>query len=186
LKSDQIPNSDKTVRGADAGANTQDSKAVNDEAAQAASTPEVAPTSNEGAAEHADKSAAMTESSSEATLRLPEAETPDTPLLTLSPPKTPTPVSGDILLPMIIFSVVKANPHQLVSHLLYTQRYRNKSFGGEESYCLINLMAVVEFLENVDLAALGLKDSESKILRYVPMIVRIDCFSLNCFFLSFI
>ena len=27
-------------------------------------------------------------------------------------------------------------------------------------------MAVVEFLENVDLAALGLKDSESKVLRY--------------------
>ncbi|KAG6902479.1 hypothetical protein C0995_016056 [Termitomyces sp. Mi166 len=75
-------------------------------------------------------------------------------------PAEPTPVSGDVLLPMIIFSVVKANPPHLVSSLLYTQRYRNQSIGGEESYCLVNLMAVAEFLENVDLAALGLGDSD--------------------------
>ena len=31
--------------------------------------------------------------------------------------------------------------------------------GGEEGFCLINLLAAVEFLENVDLAALGLGDS---------------------------
>ncbi|KAG6884291.1 hypothetical protein C0993_012436 [Termitomyces sp. T159_Od127] len=81
-----------------------------------------------------------------------------TPSLTTS--TKPTPVSGDVLLPMIIFSVVKANPPHLVSSLLYTQRYRNQSIGGEESYCLVNLMAVAEFLENVDLAALGLGDSD--------------------------
>ncbi|KAF4569894.1 hypothetical protein EYR36_009696 [Pleurotus pulmonarius] len=74
------------------------------------------------------------------------------------PRKEPTPVSGDVLLPMVIFSVVKANPPHLVSHLLFTQRFRNQSVGGEESYCLINLLAVAEFLENVDLAALGLND----------------------------
>ena len=84
-----------------------------------------------------------------------------------APPPTSSPVSGDVLLPFLIFSVVKANPHRLVSHLLYTQRFRNQSFGGEESYCLINLMAVAEFLENVDLGALGLGDSERKVLRYV-------------------
>lgn len=90
----------------------------------------------------------------------------ETPLLTVSPPpKEPTPVSGDVLLPLLIFAVVKSNPPQLVSHLLYTQRFRNRSVGGEESYCLVNLMAVVEFLENVDLAALGLKESESKVMR---------------------
>ena len=96
----------------------------------------------------------------------------ETPLLSDAPakpdpPKQTTQVSGDILLPLIIFSVVKSNPPQLVSHLLYTQRFRNRSFGGEESYCLINLIAVVEFLENVDLGALGLKDSEKKIMRFV-------------------
>ena len=100
----------------------------------------------------------------------PIAAAIDTPLLTVSPPKTPTPVSGDILLPLIIFSVVKANPPQLVSHLLYTQRFRNQSFGGEESYCLVNLMAVVEFLENVDLGALCLKESEKKVTRFVQSV----------------
>ncbi|KAF8141862.1 hypothetical protein EV363DRAFT_35915 [Boletus edulis] len=77
---------------------------------------------------------------------------------------TSSPVSGDVLLPILIFSVVKANPSKLVSHLLFTQRFRNQAFGGEESYCLINLMAVAEFLENVDLGALGLGESEKKVL----------------------
>ncbi|KAF5316222.1 hypothetical protein D9619_006641 [Psilocybe cf. subviscida] len=80
-----------------------------------------------------------------------------------SAPKEPTPVSGDVLLPMIIFSVVKSNPPHLVSNLLYTQRFRNQSIGGEESYCLINLLAVAEFLENVDMTSLGLGDS-SKVM----------------------
>ena len=99
--------------------------------------------------------------------KLSPADESDAPMLSMSPqpPKKPTPVSGDILLPLIIFSVVKANPPQLVSHLLFTQRFRNQTFGGEESYCLINLMAVVEFLENVDLGALGLKESEKKVQR---------------------
>ena len=57
----------------------------------------------------------------------------------------------------MIYSVVKSNPPRLLSHLLYTQRFRNESFGGEESYCLINLLAAAEFLENVDLGALGLQ-----------------------------
>ena len=81
-------------------------------------------------------------------------------------PKGPTPVSGDVLLPLIIFSVVKCNPPHLVSNLLFTQRFRNQSVGGKESYCLINLMAVAEFLENVDMAGLGLEDSE-KVMRCV-------------------
>lgn len=85
----------------------------------------------------------------------------------------PTPVSGDILLPLIIFAVVKANPPRLVSHLLYAQRFRNQGVGGEESYCLINLMAVAEFLENVDLEALGLGDSEKKVLRYAEMFLSV-------------
>ncbi|KAI0313200.1 hypothetical protein OF83DRAFT_1065909 [Amylostereum chailletii] len=51
----------------------------------------------------------------------------------------------------------------LVSHLLYTQRFRNRRVGGEESYCLVNLMAVADFLENVDLKALGLGESEKEV-----------------------
>ncbi|KAJ7248176.1 hypothetical protein B0H12DRAFT_1124170 [Mycena haematopus] len=71
----------------------------------------------------------------------------------------PTPVSSDVLLPLIIFAVVKSNPPRLVSHLLFTQRFRVTPSGiaqGEEAFCLVNLMAVAEFLENVDLEALGL------------------------------
>ena len=68
----------------------------------------------------------------------------------------------------MIFAVVKANPPHLVSHLLFTQRFRReRAAGGEEGYCLINLMAVAEFLENVDLAALGLGDSEKMVIRRV-------------------
>jgi hypothetical protein len=80
---------------------------------------------------------------------------------------SPTPVSGDIILPLMIFAVVKANPSHFVSHLLYTQRFRNQRVGGEESYCLVNLMAVADFLENVDLKALGLGESEKKVMRLV-------------------
>jgi Vacuolar sorting protein 9 (VPS9) domain len=79
---------------------------------------------------------------------------------------SPTPVSGDIILPLMIFAVVKANPSHFVSHLLYTQRFRNQRVGGEESYCLVNLMAVADFLENVDLTALGLGESEKKVMRF--------------------
>lgn len=102
------------------------------------------------------------------------------PRLTISPPppSSPTPVSGDVILPLMIYAAVKANPPHLVSHLLFTQRFRNQSVGGEESYCLINLMAVAEFLENVDLAALGLGESESSVIRCVPCSSLWLCFSL--------
>lgn len=77
-----------------------------------------------------------------------------------------TTVNSDVLLPIIIFSVVKANPVNLVSHLLYVQRYRSRKVGGEESFCLINFLAVVEFLEHVDLQALGLGPAD-RVLRLV-------------------
>ncbi|KAG7092789.1 hypothetical protein E1B28_009110 [Marasmius oreades] len=59
-------------------------------------------------------------------------------------------LSLDTLMPLLILSVVKANPPHLISHLLYTQRFRNRSFGGEEAYCLVNLMAVAEFIGALD------------------------------------
>ncbi|KAJ6614678.1 hypothetical protein B0H10DRAFT_2044325 [Mycena sp. CBHHK59/15] len=93
---------------------------------------------------------------------LPPSFTDDMPSETSpAPPSLPTPVSSDVLLPLIIFAVVKSNPPRLVSHLLYTQRFHVMPSGiaqGEEAFCLVNLMAVAEFLENVDLEALGLGD----------------------------
>ncbi|EAU84140.2 hypothetical protein CC1G_08681 [Coprinopsis cinerea okayama7 len=73
-------------------------------------------------------------------------------------PSEPTPISGDTLFPLLIFSVVCSNPPNLFSNLYFVQRYRvpSSTRTGEESYCLINLMAVAEFLVNVDLESLGL------------------------------
>ncbi|KAJ7768683.1 hypothetical protein DFH07DRAFT_902521 [Mycena maculata] len=105
---------------------------------------------------------------------LPPSYTTDAPTETSPPLSTPTPVSSDVLLPLIIFAVVKSNPPRLVSHLLYTQRFRVTPSGiaqGEEAFCLVNLMAVAEFLENVDLEALGLGDGG---IRWVGF------FSLHC------
>jgi hypothetical protein len=92
-----------------------------------------------------------------------------------SPSPTPAAQEGsgsasgaDLLLPLIIFAVVRSNPPQLVSHLLYIQRYRpTLCFSGEGSYALVNLTAVVDFLENVNLGSLGLA-GEGKVLRCVP------------------
>lgn len=84
-----------------------------------------------------------------------------------NPPREETPISLDVLFPLLIFSVVKSNPPHLVSHVLYTQRYRHRHANGEENYCLINLMAVIEFLENVDLKSLGLGQEGGRVLRLV-------------------
>jgi hypothetical protein len=92
---------------------------------------------------------------------------PGSPLLTISPPpeRTPTAVSSDTLLPLLIYAVVKRAPERLVSHLLFIQRCRNRAFGGEEAFCLVNLLAVADFVENVDLAALGLAGAKEQVPR---------------------
>ncbi|KAG0314962.1 hypothetical protein BGZ99_007762 [Dissophora globulifera] len=65
--------------------------------------------------------------------------------------------SADVLLPLLIFSVVKSNPPMLISTLRYIQRFKvQDQLTGELSYCLTNMMAVVSFLETLDPKALGL------------------------------
>lgn len=74
--------------------------------------------------------------------------------------------SADLILPILIYSVVQANPQQLASHLAFIQRFRAESlFKGEGQYCLVNAQAVLEFLLTVDLSALGL--SNDRILSWV-------------------
>ncbi|KAK9766272.1 hypothetical protein K7432_004764 [Basidiobolus ranarum] len=65
--------------------------------------------------------------------------------------------SADTILPLLIYTVVKSNPPNYVSNLRFIQRYRNPLKATQEySYCLTNMMAVISFLENVDMVTLGL------------------------------
>ncbi|KAF8977134.1 hypothetical protein BGZ46_007621 [Entomortierella lignicola] len=67
--------------------------------------------------------------------------------------------SADVLLPLLIFSVVKSNPPMLISNLSYIQRFKvQDQLTGELAYCLTNMMAVVSFLETLDPHALGLSN----------------------------
>lgn len=70
--------------------------------------------------------------------------------------------SADLILPLLIFSVVKSNPRDLVSQLLFTERFRAQALQeGEESYALVNLQASVAFVENVSPSALGFEDADA-------------------------
>lgn len=69
--------------------------------------------------------------------------------------------SADLILPLLIFSMVKSNPSQMISNLLFIQRFRAEGLmSGEASYALVNTTAAVEFLSSVDLSELGLGGSD--------------------------
>lgn len=91
--------------------------------------------------------------------------------------------SADVLLPLLIFTIVKSNPTNFLSNLRFIHRFRRPSrISGQESYCLTNMvscycpngymvlifvsqqqMAAVSFLETTNLVGLGL--SADKVLR---------------------
>ncbi|BGP41256.1 hypothetical protein JCM10450v2_005296 [Rhodotorula kratochvilovae] len=69
--------------------------------------------------------------------------------------------SADLILPLLIYSVVRANPPHLVSHLHFVQRFRSESLlRGQSSFCATNFDAVVEFLNHVDVSSLGLSSQK--------------------------
>ncbi|ODN99475.1 hypothetical protein L198_03319 [Cryptococcus wingfieldii CBS 7118] len=79
--------------------------------------------------------------------------------------KAGTTSGADLMLPIIIYAVVKSNPPQLASQLMYLRRYRSAiCLTGEASYAIVNLTAVVEFLEHVNLNELGLGGEEDKVM----------------------
>ncbi|EJT51854.1 guanyl-nucleotide exchange factor [Trichosporon asahii var. asahii CBS 8904] len=84
---------------------------------------------------------------------------------------TGTTASGaDLILPLIIYSVVKSNPAHLASQLMYVRRYRSSILlRGDQSYAIVNLTAVVEFLEHVSLAELGLGSYSSRVLSVADL-----------------
>lgn len=77
---------------------------------------------------------------------------------------------ADLILPIIIYSVVKSNPAHLASQLMYVRRYRsNILLRGDQSYAIVNLTAVIEFLEHVSLAELGLGSYSSRVLSVADL-----------------
>ncbi|KAI8097512.1 uncharacterized protein BX664DRAFT_326584 [Halteromyces radiatus] len=65
--------------------------------------------------------------------------------------------SADVLLPLLIFTIVKCNPTNFMSNLKFIQRFRQPSrLSGQASYCLTNILAAVSFLETTNLVGLGL------------------------------
>lgn len=87
----------------------------------------------------------------------------------VSPLSSPNPAlssSADLILPLLIYCVVRSNPYQLASNLAFIHRFRAESLlGGEASYCLVNMQAVVDFVLNIDkhMESLGL--SNERVLR---------------------
>ncbi|GAA5889523.1 hypothetical protein JCM6882_007057 [Rhodosporidiobolus microsporus] len=74
---------------------------------------------------------------------------------------SPSTSSADLILPLLIYSVVRSNPPHLVSHLNFVHRYRCESLlRGQSSYCFTNFSAVVEFLTNIDVSALGISSQK--------------------------
>ncbi|KAI8983669.1 hypothetical protein BDB01DRAFT_789678 [Pilobolus umbonatus] len=66
-------------------------------------------------------------------------------------------LNADILLPLLIYTIVKSNPTHFLSNLRFIQRYcRPHELSGQTSYCLTNMMAAVSFLETTNLVGLGL------------------------------
>lgn len=50
-------------------------------------------------------------------------------------------VNADILLPILIFTIVKSNPTNFLSNLKFIQRYRRaEELSGQASYCLTNMV----------------------------------------------
>jgi hypothetical protein len=99
------------------------------------------------------------------TIQAPEDSSVTADLPAPSPAKAST-SGADLILPIIIYAVVKANPAQLASHLMYLRRYRSAiCLTGEASYAIVNLTAVIEFLEHVDMVELGLGEESDKVIR---------------------
>lgn len=69
--------------------------------------------------------------------------------------------SADSFIPLLIYTVLRANPDHLVSNVQYILRFRNQEkLGGEAGYYISSLMGVVTFVENLDRTNLTVTDEE--------------------------
>ncbi|ORE01409.1 hypothetical protein BCV72DRAFT_74384 [Rhizopus microsporus var. microsporus] len=75
-------------------------------------------------------------------------------------------LNTDILLPLLIYTIVKTNPKNLLANLKFIQQFRRSDqLRGQSGYCLTNMMAAVSFLETANLVGLGL--SADKVISHV-------------------
>ncbi|KAF2182360.1 hypothetical protein K469DRAFT_711925 [Zopfia rhizophila CBS 207.26] len=69
--------------------------------------------------------------------------------------------SADAFVPLLIYTVLQANPDHLVSNVQYILRFRNQEkLGGEAGYYISSLMGVIQFIEGLDRTSLTVSDEE--------------------------
>lgn len=66
----------------------------------------------------------------------------ETVVVTDAPTKIST-ASADVLLPLLIFTIVKSNPTNFVSNLKFIQRFRRPNqLSGQANYCFTNIVSI--------------------------------------------
>ncbi|POV96262.1 hypothetical protein PSHT_15236 [Puccinia striiformis] len=74
----------------------------------------------------------------------PPSANPDDPTI-----PRPNSSSADLILPILIYLIIKANPNNLISNLNYANRFRyQRLVKGETDYCLVNFSVSCEFIKN--------------------------------------
>ncbi|KAF2010257.1 hypothetical protein BU24DRAFT_428259 [Aaosphaeria arxii CBS 175.79] len=69
--------------------------------------------------------------------------------------------SADAFVPLLIYTVLQANPDHLVSNVQYILRFRNQDkLGGEAGYYISSLMGAIQFIEGLDKTSLTVSDEE--------------------------
>ncbi|PVI00912.1 hypothetical protein DM02DRAFT_592096 [Periconia macrospinosa] len=70
-------------------------------------------------------------------------------------------MSADAFVPLLIYTVLQANPDHLVSNVQYILRFRNQDkLGGEAGYYISSLMGAIQFVEGLDKTSLTITDEE--------------------------
>ncbi|KAF3482000.1 uncharacterized protein GIQ15_04759 [Arthroderma uncinatum] len=78
----------------------------------------------------------------------------------------PSSSSADEILPTLIYTLILSPPEgvNIISNLNFIQRFRaSNKVDGETAYCLTNLEAAIDFLENVDLTSLRMEEGRTPI-----------------------
>jgi Rab5 GDP/GTP exchange factor len=69
--------------------------------------------------------------------------------------------SADSFVPLLIYTVLQANPENLVSNVQYILRFRSQDrLGGEAGYYLSSLSGAIQFIESLDRTTLTVSDED--------------------------